>query len=301
MILFCDFNPKLTRQYYTEEFYKNRKNKAEDLRVYPSGNGIDMAVFAKNLSEEGEVFLLEGLSIGREITTSLKELGIHCHRVKLKDDNVEHLVVKQNRQKTEVMTPEPRITMEDRNDILAAFYEACSDKKIVIVAEIDNESLSPDLYEKLIHHCYQKNIKIGVTVSDLFDIKSAKPYLLVIEKDQLEKDKPIYYTSEVLQKGRLLIDKGVGILFVLSQKGAIIMTKDKNYHGYFTEQKDRIEKVNKNLMLTGLSIGIERDYNFETSIKLGLACSIWENFNKFRQVEMSEIKKWMNTIVVEEI
>lgn len=301
MILCCDFNPKLTRKFYAKDFFKNRMNVAESTRVYPSGMGVDMAVFAQMLGENVKLFFLEGMETGKIIASHLHMIGIDSCSVTIKDENVEHIVIKQNHNKTEIATSLPRITMEDKNDILAAFCKEAELKKVVCLPKIDHPMLALDISEKLIHYCYQNNVKVITTVSHISDLKGSRPFLLLLGKEQLEKQVPIGNTTQVIKEGKLLLDSGIGMLVVVSVKGAVIMTKEKNYYASFQHYQGNIEKINRELMLMGFAMGIERDYNFDTTIKFGMSCGIWENFKKFRQVDMGEMKTFMNNISVEEL
>lgn len=301
MILCCDFNPKLTRKFYVKEFFKHKHNLAQEVRVYPSGAGIDMAVFAQMLSAKVKVFFPEGMETGKWIASYLRESGIDFYSVKIKDENIECVTVKQKHNKTEIATAAPRITMEDKNDILAAFYQQAKENKIVCLPEIDHPALSEDLFEQLISYCYQNNIKIATTLSDRSKLNGAKPFLLLLDKEELSQEQPIRYAAQVVAEGKSLLNSGIGVLVVVSSQGAIIMTKEKNYRAYFIDRQKKMQKLNKNLMLMGFAMGIEREYNFETTMKLGISCGIWENFHKFRHVEMSEIKTLMNIIELEEL
>ncbi|MHC5098978.1 hypothetical protein ACYSNN_03630 [Peptoniphilus genitalis] len=81
MILYCDFNPKIVREF-------NLKDESEDIiessKIYPSGHGIYMSLFAKKLGIDSEVFMLKGNKRGREIALSLSQLGIDVNYTGLK-------------------------------------------------------------------------------------------------------------------------------------------------------------------------------------------------------------------------
>ena len=91
MILYCDFNPKIIREF-------NLKDESEEIiessKIYPSGHGIYMSLFAKKLGIDSEVFMLKGNKRGREIALSLSQLGIDVNYTGLKDENVEEVLIK---------------------------------------------------------------------------------------------------------------------------------------------------------------------------------------------------------------
>ena len=46
MILFCDFNPKIVREF---KLNNETENIIESSKIYPSGKGLYMSLFAKKL------------------------------------------------------------------------------------------------------------------------------------------------------------------------------------------------------------------------------------------------------------
>ncbi len=300
MILFCDFNPKLIRKYKSKIFNVGEENLIDASRVYASGYGIDMAVFANRLFQDSKVFYLKGTNIGKFIESDLRNHYIESTSISLKDDNIENIIIDNGEGKTIFKSKSPRITMEDKKDIINAFAEAIRGKKIVGLSIIDHDSLKDDLYEALINICYKENVKIVVNPENVGQIKDSKPYVLIMDKKDLTGEENITHTGDVPEVTKKLIDKGVGIVVVNSQRATVVSTKDKNYKVYFDKISD-FKTYNKNLILAGFAIGIDRDYDLETTIKLAIASSICENYMKFSEVEMSEIKKLMNSVKVEEM
>lgn len=300
MILYCDFNPKLIRKYKVDNINQGEENLIESNRFYASGYGIDMAVFSKKLFQDSKVLMLKGTAIGELIERDLRNLYIETESIKLKDDNIEKLIFQADDNKTIFTSKAPRITMEDKADIQEEFANQIKGKKAVAISLIDHESLNDDLYESLIKICYKENVHVLVNPSKLEDIKDSKPYLLILDKKDALKDEKVNYTGDVPAFSKKLIDKGVGIVVVNSNRATVVSTKDKNYRVYLEKISD-FKAYNKTLMLAGFAVGLDRDYNIETTIKLAMASSICENYMKFSQVQMSEIKKIMNEVKVEEM
>ncbi|MFR8927133.1 PfkB family carbohydrate kinase [Peptoniphilus senegalensis] len=302
MILFCDFNPKIVREY---KLNNETENIIESSKIYPSGKGIYMALFAKKLGIDSEVFMLKGSSRGREIALTLSRLGIDVNYTALKDENVEEIFIMGDEFEKKYKTQDPRITMEDRNDILNSFERALYNKKIAVIPKIDLFGLEDDIYEKLIRICYKNNIKVAVNPKNLDVIEKTNPYILMFDKDDIERERKINYTGEVIEYNKRFIQAGTKIVFVNSKRATIISTEDKNYRAYVNKKKlernEITEKFDTGLSLAGLAMAIDRDYDFITSIKLAISCGVWENFVDKDKIEMSAIKKIMNSVEVEEI
>ena len=136
-------------------------------------------------------------------------------------------------------------------------------------------------------------------------MEKTNPYILVFDKEDIEKEKNINYTGEVINYNKKFIQAGAKIVLVNSKRATIISTEDKNYRAYVNKEKlgrkELTEKFDTELSLAGLAMAIDRDYDFITSIKLAIACGVWENFVEKDVIEMSAIKKIMNSVEVEEI
>lgn len=302
MILFCDFNPKIIREF---KLNSETENIIENSKIYPSGKGLYMSLFAKKLGGDSEVFMLKGGSRGREIALSLSRLGIDVNYTALKDENVEEVIIRGEETVKDYRTQDPRITMEDRNDILNSFERALYNKKIAVIPKIDLFGIEDDIYEKLIKICYKNNLKVAVNPKNLDTMEKTNPYILMFDKNDIEKEKKINYTGEVIEFNKKFIQAGSKIVFVNSKRATIISTEDKNYRAYVNKKKlernEITEKFDTELSLAGLAMAIDRDYDFITSIKLAISCGVWENFVEKDKIDMSAIKKIMNSVEVEEI
>ena len=302
MILFCDFNPKIIREY---KLNSETENIIENSKIYPSGKGLYMSLFAKKLGGDSEVFMLKGGSKGREIALSLSRLGIDVNYTALKDENVEEVIIRGEETVKDYRTQDPRITMEDRNDIFNSFERALYNKKIAVIPKIDLLGIDDEIYNKLIKICYKNNIKVAVNPKNLDEMKKTNPYILIFDKNDIEKEKKINYTGEVIEYNKKFIQAGSKIVLVNSKRATIISTEDKNYRAYVNKEKlgrnEITEKFDTELSLAGLAMAIDRDYDFITSIKLAISCGVWENFVEKDKIDMSAIKKIMNSVEVEEI
>ena len=302
MILFCDFNPKIIREYKLDS---ETENIIESSKIYPSGKGLYMSLFAKKLGGDSEVFMLKGGSRGREIALSLSRLGIDVNYTALKDENVEEVIIRGEETVKDYRTQDPRITMEDRNDILNSFERALYNKKIAVIPKIDLLGIDDEIYNKLIKICYKNNIKVAVNPKNLAAMEKTNPYILIFDKDDIEKEKNINYTGEVIEYNKKFIQAGSKIVLVNSKRATIISTEEKNYRAYVNKEKlgrkEITEKFDTELSLAGLAMAIDRDYDFITSIKLAISCGVWENFVEKDKIDMSAIKKIMNSVEVEEI
>ena len=67
---------------------------------------------------------------------------------------------------------------------------------------------------------------------------------------------------------------------VNSQTGVMVNTKGASYRVDFNDLKYSVSKFDKNKLNAGIALGIERGYDFEMTLKLGIACAIIESVVK---------------------
>lgn len=300
MILYCDFNPRLTRVYEVDGLNNFGINSAESFRIYPSGYGVDSYVFAKNLLADTKLIGLFGGERGEYIKELIKDRS-SINSVKVLDSNVEEIILKSNGKKTIVRTSSPRITVENKENFISEFSKEIKNSKIVCLPETDHSKLESNMYEKLINLCYSNGIKVAVTSNNLQNLGTAKPYIFVSEKSELEKmsNQKLKTERDIISFAKEKVSNGIGIMVINTIDASYIISKNQNLKANYTKIKPYISKVNSNLMLTGMAIGFERDYDIDTLIKLGVACCISENFIKFRLITMPDIKQIMNEVSIE--
>ena len=303
MILYCDFNPRITREYELDDLKKHYINKGKDSRVFISGYGIDCLVFSKHLGVDAKLVGFFGGEKGEFIREKLDELNTSYKPVLIKDESLEEVILKTNFGKTFIRTKTPRITLENEQKLYSVFNEEINNVDLVCLSQSDQENLSSSTYELLIKMCYSKGVKVAVTLKDLNYLKDSKPYMLITDEEQLKdyfKEK-LETKQDIIRLANRFLDRGIGVVIVNSSKGTFILTKDSRFYADYEDFKDYIRKININLLLAGIGIGFERKYDFETLLKFGLASAIAENFMKFRMITMAEIKQIMNQIEIKEI
>lgn len=303
MILYCDFNPRITREYKLDDLNNYYINNAKDSRVFVSGYGIDCLVFSKHLGVDAKLLGFFGGEKGSFIREKLDELNTLYRPILIKDENLEEVILKTNFEKTFIRTRSPRITLENEQKFYSVFNEEINSVDLVCLSQSDQKNLSSSTYELLIKMCYSKGIKVVVTLKDLNYLKDSKPYMLITDEKQLKdyfKEK-LETKRDIIKVAKRFLDKGIGVVIVNLSKGTLILTKDSKYYADYEDFNYYIKKININLLLAGIGIGFERKYDFETLLKFGIACAIAENFMKFRMITMSEIKQIMNQIEIKEI
>lgn len=304
MILYCDFNPRLTREYTVNNLENYKVNVASSSRNYISGSGIDAMEFTENMGGKVSMIGFYGGENGNYIREKLKnKFSFRNHEIRLIDESVEEIVLKSIGARTSVRTKTPRIILENIREFYAVFERELESVDFVVLTESDNLRLKSNLYEELIKSCYKKGIKVAVAMDDIQDIGEAKPYIMAINKDNLENylEGKINSEEDYIVAGEEIISRGTAIVIIYSMDGAYVFTKGENIKVEFSEIRYDISELNHNLLLAGIAVGFERKYDMIMSIKFGIAAAIAENFMKFRNITMADLKKLINYVEIKKV
>ncbi len=297
MILLCDFNPRIIRSYKSVNFIKNTSNTFTENRIYPSGHGIDILTFLKKIGANPELITYIGGINGKIIESELKELNAKYDYVSIKDNNEERVLIKSINLKTTLDSKKVRKTIEDDENFYSLYSRKIDNKDIVAFSTYDEEAENVS-YKSYIDQCYKKGIKVAVNVDDTEKIKESKPYLLIIEKETLENyTKLLIKTQEEVSKAsNVLLKEGIGSIIINSPKGSIYVNKSINYRVDFRKLDREINKSSSDLMLGAFCFAVERNYNLETTLKISVAAYVIENYVRFRDINMADLKGLMNEI-----
>ena len=303
MILYCDFNPRITREYRLDDLKNFGINVAENSRVYPSGFGIDCLVFTNHLGENAKVIGFFGGEKGSYIEEILRKSSLNFIPIKLSEDNTEEIILKTNLSKLIIRTQPPRITVENMEQFISEFSNEIPGINLVCLSGTDHTRLDPGTYEMLIKMCYTKGVKVAVTYNDLQSIGASKPYIFILNDKELGKyvNKKIKSEQDIISEAEKEIERGTGMVIVSTINASYIVSKDLKIKATFDGVREYVSKANQNLLLAGIGVAQDRNYDLETSIKFALACAISENFIKFKYISMADIKRLMNDIFIESI
>lgn len=303
MVLVCEFNPKLIRYYKVVDFMKNNINTYSDKKFYAGGNGLDIAFFSKQLGYSPKVLTFLGGSNGQFIKEFINKSDIELNAINIKDNSVENLVIKSRTLQTVIKSNDAKMTVEDMQNFYSEFSKEVENKKFVCFVADDEDFYMEGMYKDFIDISRKKGVRIAVSVSNVKYISDAVPYMILLDKETLEdySKLKIKTQSEALKASNVLLDKGIKIVVLNSENSIVIITNDVSYRVNFIENNNGNKNLNHNLFLAGLFYSVEKDYDFETMIKFAIACGLDNNFYKFSEVDMANIKSLMKNIVLNKI
>ena len=309
MICFCDFNPRLIKEYSLEGFTRDRENTAQTTSRSIGTTGVTSAMTLKKLGENSKVLTCLGLENGKIIREYLENLRIDTDIVKLLDESVEQVKVTINcenkdgevedeeNKSFDIISKTPRMTSATETEILSRINEISKEDGILVLNETDNLNLESDFYENVAIIAENNKKEVVASFRDEVLIKNTKIKGLVIDKIQLQKltGDPISYDKDVVRslQPKLNIYE---MVVALARVSAVFVSKDESYK--LSIEGMEVSTLDKNLMLTGLALGLSKKYSLDTTLKLAFAISAFKNYKSENDVDMSDIKEIMNKVVL---
>lgn len=309
MICFCDFNPRLIKEYSLDGFTRDRENTAQTTSRSIGITGVTSAMTLKKLGENSKVLTCLGLENGKIIREYLENLRIDTDIVKLLDESVEQVKVTINYENKDgevedeenksfdIISKTPRMTSATETEILSRINEISKEDGILVLNETDNLNLESDFYENVAIIAENNKKEVVASFRDEVLIKNTKIKGLVIDKTQLQKltGDPISYDKDVVRslQPKLNIYE---MVVALGRVSAVFVSKDESYK--LSIEGMEVSTLDKNLMLTGLALGLSKKYSLDTTLKLAFAISAFKNYKSENDVDMSDIKEIMNKVVL---
>ena len=309
MICFCDFNPRLIKEYSLDGFTRDRENTAQTTSRSIGTTGVTSAMTLKKLGENSKVLTCLGLENGKIIREYLENLRIDTDIVKLLDESVEQVKVTINCENKDgevedeenksfgIISKTPRMTSATETEILSRINEISKEDGILVLNETDNLNLESDFYENVAIIAENNKKEVVASFRDEVLIKNTKIKGLVIDKTQLQKltGDPISYDKDVVRslQPKLNIYE---MVVALGRVSAVFVSKDESYK--LSIEGMEVSTLDKNLMLTGLALGLSKKYSLDTTLKLAFAISAFKNYKSENDVDMSDIKEIMNKVVL---
>lgn len=309
MICFCDFNPRLIKEYSLDGFTRDRENTAQTTSRSIGTTGVTSAMTLKKLGENSKILTCLGLENGKIIREYLENLRIDTDIVKLLDESVEQVKVTINcenkdgevddeeNKSFDIISKTPRMTSATETEILSRINEISKEDGILVLNETDNLNLESDFYENVAIIAENNKKEVVASFRDEVLIKNTKIKGLVIDKTQLQKltGDPISYDKDVVRslQPKLNIYE---MVVALGRVSAVFVSKDESFK--LSIEGMEVSTLDKNLMLTGLALGLSKKYSLDTTLKLAFAISAFKNYKSENDVDMSDIKEIMNKVVL---
>jgi 1-phosphofructokinase len=172
-------NPSIDYIAYVSDFEIGIMNRCQDSQYYPGGKGINVSMVLNTLGLDNIALGFVAGYTGCEIEKMLKDSGCHTDFIHLKQGCSRINVKIKSTEESELNGNGPVITKEAL-EFLYQKFEALKEGDLLILSGSIPESLSPDIYAKIMERCQNKNIEIIVDASGPLLMNTLKyhPYLI---------------------------------------------------------------------------------------------------------------------------
>ena len=233
MIYTTTLNPSIDYIAYVTDFQIGIMNRSQESQVYPGGKGINVSMVLNHLGLENVALgILAGFT-GNEIERLLKESGCNTDFIHLKQGCSRINVKIKSTEESELNGNGPIIT-DLELELLYQKFSTLKEGDILILSGSIPESLSHDIYAKIMERCQDKKIQIIVDASGPLLMNALKHHPYLIKPNNFElaecigralksKDDYILGAKELQRLGarNVMVSLGAQGALVLDETGKI--------------------------------------------------------------------------------
>jgi 1-phosphofructokinase family hexose kinase len=278
LITIAGFNTSLDRTATTEELRPGSVNRVGDVRTYPGGKGLHVAL---TLAALGEPVRLVGLidephrSLFQD---GLRESGVEFHGVPTSGTLRTCLAIRDGTGRTtEILEPGPQADLDTRNRLSTRFLDLAAGSDLAILSGSVPPGFANTVYGELVSSLRRSGVRCLVDASGglLRAALGARPLLIKPNRDELADlvGRPIDGGAAAVKAARDLARKGPEVIVVsLGAEGALAVRGGRAWRA----EAPRVDVANAvgsgDCLLGGVAVGLRRGLDLEEVLRLGVAC-----------------------------
>lgn len=274
MVYTVTFNPALDYVLKVNDFRVGFTNRSfcEDIQI--GGKGINVSVILSRLGVENTSLGFIGGFTGRELVKKAEELNIITDFIELKKGDTRINVKLKSQTETEINTQGPEICEAELQEFLASLNSINDGDTLVLSGSVP-KSLPDDIYEKILNHLKDKNIRFCIDAEGELLLKTLKfkPFVVKPNKAELEAifNKSLDSTEDIISAAKELKNLGAqNVLVSLGGEGAILLDEFGELHITAAHKLTPVNTVGSgDSMLAGFLAGVNKGYEF--ALRLGNA------------------------------
>jgi tagatose 6-phosphate kinase len=278
LITIAGFNTSLDRTATTEELRPGSVNRVRDVRTYPGGKGLHVALTVAALGEPVRLVGLIDESHRSLFEEGLRESGVEFHGVTTSGRLRTCLAIRDGAGRiTEILEPGPEADLDTRNRLCARFLELAADADLAALSGSVPPGFAEGVYGELVSSLRKQGVRCLVDASDglLRAAVDARPLLIKPNREELADlvGQPIDDAPAAVKAARGLTSMGPGMVVVsLGEEGALAVQGDRAWRA----EAPRMDVVNTvgsgDCLLGGVAVGLRRGKDLEEVLRLGVAC-----------------------------
>ncbi|WP_252232261.1 1-phosphofructokinase [Clostridium sp. ZBS15] len=230
MINTITLNPSLDYIVKVDNFKVDSLNRSNDEEVYAGGKGINVSIVLNNLGIENMALGYVAGFTGNEIERQVKNHGVDCDFIKLKNGLSRINVKLKSNGETEINGAGPEITNDDLNKL----YEKLSDLEegdyLILSGSIPN-SVPDDIYQNIMKNLLEKNVEfiVDATKDLLLKVLKYNPFLIKPNHHELAEmfNVELKNDEDIITYGKKLQEMGAkNVLISMAGEGAILLPEN---------------------------------------------------------------------------
>ncbi|MEE1220061.1 MAG: 1-phosphofructokinase [Ruminococcus sp.] len=276
MIYTVTLNPSIDYVVHLDSLAMGITNRTTSEEYFYGGKGINVSCVLSELGFESTALGFIAGFTGDAIESGLKNMGIKTDFIKTKN-GISRINIKiKADEETEINCQGPEISEDEINLLINKIH--ITDNDILILAGNAPKSIPDTIYENILKHTSNNNIKVVVDASKslLLNTLKYKPFLIKPNLQELcelfgkqictEKD-TILYAKKLQQMG------AKNVLVSMGSSGAILIDENGITHKSGTIDGKIINTVGSgDSMVAGFIAGYEQTKSYAYALKLGTAC-----------------------------
>ena len=230
MINTITLNPSLDYIVKVDSFKVDFLNRTEEEKIYAGGKGINVSIVLKNLGIENTALGYIAGFTGDEILRKVKNHGVNCDFIKLRNGFSRINVKLKSDGETEINGSGPQITKQD----LEALYDKLSNlgksDYLILSGSIPN-SVPDDIYEDIMSSLLDKEVEfiVDATKDLLLNVLKYKPFLIKPNHHELAEmfNVELKNDEDIIKYGKKLQEMGAkNVLISMAGDGAILLPEN---------------------------------------------------------------------------
>lgn len=295
MIYTVTFNPSLDYIAAVDGFASGKTNRCRDERIVTGGKGINVSIVLKNLGLDSVTLGFIAGFTGNEIERSLKEQGLECGFIRVKNGFSRINIKLKGEEESEINGTGPQISGEDCAILMDRLSQLCSGDYLVLAGSIP-PSLPDTIYSDIMRKLEGKGVKVIADCSKalLTNLLEYKPFLIKPNSFELEETFGVSLGNNkdrIAHYARKLQDAGAeNVLVSMAGDGAVLCAGNRQvYYSDAPVGEVRNSVGAGDSMVAGFIAGwIEKNdyvHAFKMGISAGSASAFSDGFCSRTEVE----------------
>ncbi|MBZ2175511.1 1-phosphofructokinase [Schnuerera sp. xch1] len=308
MILTVTLNPSIDRRYNINEFQKGKIFRTNDFQYTPGGKGLNVSKVVKVFGEPVVATGFLGGMSGNYIEEKLDTMNIGHSFVSIDGETRSCMaILSDDGSQTEILESGPTIAQKDIGRFYDLYKKLIKDFNIICASGSVPNGVNVDVYKDLISIANREGKKfiLDTTGQALRKGLGASPYLIKPNKEELENliGDTVFSEDDIIRGVKFVLEKGVKIVAVsLGSEGSLIFNDNYMYRIKVPTVKAVNPVGSGDSMIAGFAVSLNRNYDFESMLKLASACGTANAMEKETgKVDIDNINKLMKETFIEKI